>query len=470
MAIALASNARGSARSLGTSPAAAPAVTSVLVDFVCSLDSSEVPANVRKEAVRTFLNWIGCAIGGSTHSTLDIAISALRPFFGREQAQVLGRNLRSDIFNAAMLNGMSSHVLDYDDTHLKTIIHPAGPVASALLALAEHRPVTGSEFVTALVLGIEVECRIGNAVYPDHYERGWHITGTCGTFGAAAACGRLLNLTTESMAAAFGIAASQPVGLKIQFGTMTKCLHPGRAAHNGLTAAMLAASGYTAASNCLEGINGWGQAVSTRQDWSQALAALGHQYESSLNTYKPFACGIVIHPAIDAGIRLREAHTIAPENIKEIVLKANPLVKSLTGNPSPTTGLESKFSVHHAVAAAIVQGDGGPQQFSDAAVAEPSIAALRQRVTLIVDGSIPPEKCELTIQMATGQKLSVYVEDAIGSIANPMSDEALAEKCHRLSDDVVGRARTAKLIELCWGIESMADVKELVIATVPGED
>ena len=146
---------------------------------------------VRKEARRTLLNWVGCAVGGSRHETVDIAIAALAPFSGPAQASVLGRRERLDILHAALMNGISSHVFDFDDTHLKTVIHPAGPVVSAILALAEHRPMSGRDFLTAMVVGIEAECRIGNAVYPAHYDRGWHITGTAGVFGAAAACGTL---------------------------------------------------------------------------------------------------------------------------------------------------------------------------------------------------------------------------------------------------------------------------------------
>ena len=200
---------------------------------------------MRKEAQRTLLNWMGCAVGGSRHETLDAAIAALAPFSGPPQATVLGRRERMDVLHAALMNGISSHVFDFDDTHLKTVIHPAGPVVSAMLALAEHRPMSGTEFLNAMVLGVEVECRIGNAVYPAHYDRGWHITGTAGVFGAAAACGKALGLTEQQMVWALGLAATQPVGLREMFGSMTKSFHPGRAAQNGLTAALLASRNFT---------------------------------------------------------------------------------------------------------------------------------------------------------------------------------------------------------------------------------
>ncbi len=179
----------------------------------------DLPDGVRKEATRTLLNWVGCAVGGSRHETVDTAISALSPFSGPAQATVLGRHERMDVLHAALMNGISSHIFDFDDTHLRTIIHPAGPVASAILALAEYRSVTGAEFLNALVLGAEVECRIGNAVYPAHYDVGWHITGTVGPFGAAAAVGKLLHLNEQQMVWALSLAATQPVGLREMFGT-----------------------------------------------------------------------------------------------------------------------------------------------------------------------------------------------------------------------------------------------------------
>ena len=184
---------------MGTGPTTAPNVTRTLARYIVNAKYDQLPAAVRKEACRTLLNWTGCAIGGSRHETLDIAIAALSPFAGAGQATVLGRKEKMDVMHAALMNGISSHIFDYDDTHLRTVIHPAGPVVSAILALAEYKPVSGTEFLNALVLGVETECRIGNAVYPAHYDVGWHITGTTGVFGAAAAAGKLLGLNEQQM-------------------------------------------------------------------------------------------------------------------------------------------------------------------------------------------------------------------------------------------------------------------------------
>lgn len=241
-------------------------VTRTLARYVLSVRYDDLPEPVRKEARRTLVNWVGCAVGGSRHETVDVAIAALAPFSGPAQATVLGRRERLDILHASLMNGISSHVFDFDDTHLKTVIHPAGPVVSALLALAEHRPMSGRDFLTSMVVGIEAECRIGNAVYPAHYDRGWHITGTAGVFGAAVACGRSLRLSEQQMLWALGLAAAQPVGLREMFGTMTKSFHPGRAAQNGLTAALLASRGFTSSELGLEGKSGWANVLSTSRN------------------------------------------------------------------------------------------------------------------------------------------------------------------------------------------------------------
>ena len=239
-----------------------------------------------------------------------------------------------DILHAALMNGISSHVFDFDDTHLKTVIHPAGPVASAILALAETQPVSGRDFLHALVLGAEVECRIGNAVYPAHYDAGWHITGTTGVFGAAAASGRLLGLSEQQMLWALGLAATQPVGLREMFGTMTKSFHPGRAAQNGLTAALLATEDFTSSDTGIEGRSGWAHVLSTSCDYAEITRDLGEHYEILLNTYKPFACGVVIHPAIDACIQLRAEHKLTPDAIERIELCGAPAGAGTDGQAS----------------------------------------------------------------------------------------------------------------------------------------
>jgi 2-methylcitrate dehydratase PrpD len=279
-------------------------VTRALARYLVTATYDDLPANVRKEGARTLLNWVGVAIGGLRHQTVEIAVAALSPFSGPAQASLLGRRERFDIMNAAFINGVSSHIFDFDDTHLKTIIDPAGPVVSAILALSEMQPVSGKDFLNALVLGVETECRIGNAVYPNHYDIGWHITGTAGVFGSAAAVGKLLNLNEQQMVWALGLAASQPVGLRESFGSMNKSFNPGRAAGNGIFASLLASKNFTSSNEMIEAKRGWANTVSTKQDYREILGDLGVRYEALLND--PIA-----RPRSEAGIIRRSAKDCA---------------------------------------------------------------------------------------------------------------------------------------------------------------
>jgi len=436
-------------------------VTHILARYAATAPVEQIPAPVRKEAARTLLNWVGCAVGGSRQGAPSHAVAALKPFSGPEQASLFGRKERLDALHAALVNGISSHVLDYDDTHLKTIIHPAGPVASALTAFAEYRPVSGAEFMNALVLGCEVECRMGNSVYPEHFAMGWHITGPSGVFGAAAAIGRLLKLDEQHMTWALGLAASQPVGLKVQFGSDTKSFHPGRAAQNGMVSALLAQQGYTASEVAIEGFDGWGQALSTRHDWSQVTEGLGQHYELALNTYKPFACGIVAHPAIDAAIQLRDANGLRPEEIQSIDLKVHPLVLNLMGKTEPNTGLEGKFSIYHAVAVAIVTGRAGEQAFTDRAVNDPLVVATREKVTATTGPAIKADQVDVTVTLTDGRKLHKFIEHAVGSQDRPMSDAQLEDKFAGLAEGILPADQTRRLMDLCWQIWDLRDAGEI---------
>ncbi len=306
-----------------------------------------------------------------------------------------------------------------------------------------------------MILGIEAECRIGNAVWPAHYDAGWHITGTAGVFGAAAASGKLLGLSEGQMVWALSLAATQQVGLREMFGTMTKSFHPGRAAQNGLTAALLAAKNYTSSDQGIEAKSGWANVLSTKRDYSEITSKLGQTYEVSLNTYKPFACGIVIHPIIDGCIQLRNANNLAPADIDRVELKIHPLVLELTGKKTPQTGLEGKFSVYHAAAIAIIEGAAGERDSSDRAVREPAVIALRDRVSTTVDPSIKEDQVRITILLKDGTRLEKYIGHAVGSVTNPMSDKDLEVKFAGQADGILSADQVRRAMDLCWDIGTL---------------
>ena len=439
----------------------APPVTRMLAELVAQHPSRGWSDVVDHAAHRTFLNWLGCSVGAAQHESVNAALAAVQMLQPAPQASVLGRTEKVDMSSAALVNGIASHTFDFDDTHLKTIIHPAGPVASALLALAEHRASSGRALIDALVLGIDVSCRIGNAMYPDHYDRGWHITGSTGSVGAAAGCARLLGLNVDQTAMALGIAASQPIGMREQFGSMTKPFHPGGAARAGLMSALLAQQGFTASPRALEAPRGMMQTISTKNDWSEITGELGERFEIAFNTFKPFACGIVVHPGIDGCAQLR-AQGVRPEQIASLEIKVHSLVLELCGKKEPADGLQAKFSIYHGCAAGLTFGRAGEDEFSDAVVTRADMVALRRKVVATVDDSIDEAAADITAVMQDGSRVHVRVEHAIGSLQNPMSDAQLEAKFHGLSDAVIGAARSSDLIKAAWALGDAPHVQTLI--------
>lgn len=444
----------------------APPITRELARFVAGHPSRGWSDAVEREAHRSLLNWMGCAVGAARHESVHAALSAVQMLQPAPQAQVPGRAERVDMAGVALLAGIASHTFDFDDTHLKTIIHPAGPVASALLPLAEHLHLGGRALIDALVLGIDVSCRVGNVMYPEHYDRGWHITGSTGMLGAAAGCARLLGLSEQQTMMALGIAASQPVGLREQFGTMTKPLHPGAAARAGLMAALMARHGYTASARALEAPRGLVQVVSTKAAWHEATDELGQRFEISFNTYKPFACGIVIHPAIDACVQLR-AQGVAPADVARLEIRVHSLVLELTGKKEPADGLQAKFSVYHGCAAGLIFGRAGEGEFEDAIVTRDDVVALRRKVQAVVDPAVAEDAVVLLAELNDGRRLELRVDHAVGSLERPLSDAQLDAKFDALAVPVIGADRAAALRHACRSAAGLDDVAALARLTAP---
>jgi len=443
-------------------------VTRTLARYLVNARYEDLPAPVRHEAARALLNFLACTIGSARHETIERALAAVRPFSGPPQATVLGRSDRLDILHAALLNGISAHVLDFDDTHARAI-HPSAPVLPALLAYAEWRPMSGQNLIHAFVLGVEAEERIGLSVFPEHYAIGWHITGSAGIFGAAAASGRLLGLNERQMCWALGTAATQAAGLREMFGTMCKSLHPGRAAQNGLMSALLAANDFTSSEQAVEAPRGFGHVTSTRFDPKVITEDLGKRYEILLNMYKPYACGLVVHAAIDGCIELAREHRLAPEQIARVDLTVSPLVHELTAKRRPQSGLEGKFSVFHAAAVGIIHGAAGEAQFSDEAVRDPQVVALRDRVFATEDSSIGRTEAKVSITLRDGRRLDRHVAHALGTLERPMSDADLEAKFRGLVEGVLPEAQIRKLIDACWGLESLKDAGDIARLATPAK-
>ena len=429
-----------------------------MAQYALNVKYEDLPTKIVDECLRAFVNFSGVTTGSCRHEAVDISIKSLAPVSKSNQATILGRKERFDILNAAFINGVSSHVFDFDDTHLVTNVHAAGPIASALLAYAEYRPVSGKEFLTSFYLGIEMSIRLSNALHPGHAGIGWHVSGTTPTIGAALAVGRLMGLTEQQMIWAIGLAASQPVGFRESFGSMNKSFNPGRSASSGLFSALLAKNNFTSSNQTIESRIGWANSLSVNRDYHEMLDDLGVRFETALDTYKPFACGIVIHPAIDAAIQLRNKYQLQADQIKSIQLKGNPMVLELTGKKQPQTGLEGKFSVYHSVAVAILNGKAGEKEYSDAIVLDPKTIALRNKIEVEVDPNIPKKSGDMTITLNDGRVLNQFVENAVGSVEKPMTNAQLNEKFHDLVDEILPIKNANRLLDASWKINTFADV------------
>jgi 2-methylcitrate dehydratase PrpD len=441
--------------------------TKALSSYIVANRWEDIPEDVRHEAKRAIINYVGCAIGGSPHAAVTTAIRALDPFSGERTASVLGRTERLDPLHASLMNGISSHVEDYDDTTPKNYSHTSSPVASALFAYASANRVRGREFVEAFTLGFEAASRAGNVVYPAHYDVGWHMTGTIGVFGAAAAIGKLIGLSPEKMVWALGLAATQSAGLREMFGSMGKAFHPGRSAQNGYAAALLAQAGFTAGERGLEGPRGFAHVMAASRDLSKVTTRLGVDFDLRENTYKPFPCGIVNHPTIDGCIQIHHEDRPDAASIVAVRLRVAPLVMDLCNQQNITRGLQGKFSVYHGAAVGLVRGKAGLREYTDEAVNDPQVKRVREAATAVGDPTVTEDQSRIEVELADGRRLTRFVEQSLGNIHRPLSDRQLEEKFRDQAVMVLPAADVESLIQLCWRIDQLDDVGELVSAAVP---
>jgi 2-methylcitrate dehydratase PrpD len=441
--------------------------TQILASYVRDSRLEDIPADVRHEARRALVNYVGCAVGGSLHPAVDLAIQALGPYSGPATASVLGRGERLDPLHASLMNGISSHVYDYDDTTPKNYSHPSSPVASALFAYASVHPVRGRDFAEAFILGFEAESRVANAVYPAHYDAGWHITGTSGVFGAATAIGKLLGLSVQEMVWAIGLAATQASGLREMFGSMAKAFHPGRSAQNGYAAALLAQAGFTAGDRGIEGPRGFAAVQAAQYDLSKVTTGLGVDFDLRANTYKPFPCGIVNHPTIDACIQIHDQHHPPPQAIRSVRLRVAPLVLDLCNQQNITRGLQGKFSVYHGAAVGLVRGKAGIQEYTDEAVNDPDVKRVRESTTAAGDDSITEDQAHVEVELTDGRKLSRFVEESIGNLRRPLSDRQLDDKFRDQAALALPEDQVDGLNRMCWRIDELEDVNQLIRLAVP---
>jgi 2-methylcitrate dehydratase PrpD len=442
-------------------------VTRELAQWIISHRFEDVPSDVKHEARRAFLNFVGCAIGGAHEEAVDIAIRTLSPYSGPATACVIGRAERFDPLYASLMNGISSHVHDYDDTTPKNYNHATSPVASALCAYGSAKPLSGAAFMHALILGFEAESRIGNSVYPAHYDVGWHMTGTVGVFGAAVGIGRVLGLPLQNMVWTIGLAATQAAGLREMFGSMGKAFHPGRSAQSGHLAALLAQNGFTSGIYGLEGPRGFAAVQSAKCDLTKITSRLGEDFDLRENTYKPFPCGIVIHPTIDACIQLKQKHGITADQVRAVELQVAPLVLDLCNKKFISKGLEGKFSVYNAAALGLVRGRAGLREFTDETINDGEVKRIRELTNATGNRAISEDSVNVQVTLADSRKVELYLEHSLGNLARPMNDRQLEDKFRDQATLVLPAEQVDQLIALCWKVDQLDDVAQLISLALP---
>ncbi len=416
-------------------------VAATLGAFVAGTRFAALPAPLCDAGLRTILNHVGCALGTARDPAVLTALAVMRDISAAPVATVYGQATRLDAMAAAFVNAVAGNLLDFDDTHLRTVIHPAAPVVPVAFALAEAHGRTGAAVLEAVLLGGEVACRIGNMVSPGHYDRGWHITSTCGAFGAAAAAAKLLGLDARQTAHAIGIAASEAAGIVENLPSAAKNVSVGNAARHGILAALFAARGWEAAPMALEGPLGWARATGDAPDLEAVTQGLGEDWEIARNTFKPYPAGIVFHAVIDAAAALREAIP-APTAITAVEVAGDALLLA-RGDRRVETARDARVSIHHCAALGLLRGSAGVTDFEQPAVDDPALAALRARVRARRDDSLARGAARVTVTLADGQVLERLVTEPVGSADRPLSDAALAAK-YRANAALAGQASRAE--------------------------
>jgi 2-methylcitrate dehydratase PrpD len=449
---------------LETSPQ--PDIATRLADYIVAARPDDLPEQVRCEALRSFVNIVGCTLGGARHDVIGLADDVLSEFSGPPQATLLGRARRADVLHAALINCFGSSIHAFDDTHEHAVVHPSGPVAAAILATSERKRIAGQQFLLAFALGVEAVCRLSKAISvpPAKGVFAWSQTGITAGVGAAVAAGKLLDLDPSRMRHAIGIALSQAAGFRGMFGSMCSSFMTAHGAQTGLRAAILAEKGFTSSETALAGPYGYLDVFAEHPDPQALSDGLGTRFEILRNTYKPYPCGVVIHPIIDACLELRRTYAMDPADIAAVSVRVGPKALALTDRSHPKNNLEARVSLQHWVAIAFIRGTARIEDMVTSVVVEPTIARFQDRIETVGDDAIATDAAEVTVRLQDGRALVSRVEHCVGSASRPMTDSDLEQKFTGLAEAVIGPPRTREVLEMCWGVDRLPDVAALARA------
>jgi 2-methylcitrate dehydratase PrpD len=438
--------------------------TAELAGFISGLSVERLPETVVHQAKRCLMDWLGVTLAGAADPSAAVLLGVAGDVAAAPEATLLGCGRRAGLLHAVLTNGYLAHVLDFDDTYnpARTTVHGSAPVWPVVAGLSERDTIDGPRAIAAFVAGFETEVRIALAAGPAHYEAGWHVTGTVGHFGAAAAAAQLLRLSPKSTASALGAAGTQAAGLKGVYGSMGKALHPGKAAMDGLLSALLASRGFDGSSSILEAKHGFLSVLSPDPDPRLATNGLGESWTLLEDGFKPYACGSLTHPTIEAVLELRKEHDVAPDAISSIEATVNDYVSWVTAKGNPATGLEGKFSIYHSAAVAAVDGAASVRQFTDDRVNDPEIDAMRGRVSIVVDEALPKDAATVTMKLTDGRLLTRTISHNKGTPDHPMTDDEIEGKFMELAAERLGDDVARRVAEMCWDLERQGDVGAMV--------
>ncbi len=433
-----------------------------MAGFIAASCHTPLPASVQHATCRAFANWVGCALGAAGDSSLEPVRRVAQGLGGSARASVVGRPEQLDPVNAALVNGMAANALDYDDMHVSTLIHPTGAVVAAALAVAEDRHASGTALMAAIATGIEIECRLGLALFPAHYDAGWHITATMGTLGAAAAASAVLELDAGRSACALGIAATQASGLRSMLPNSCKSFNIGRAAAAGVLAGLLAEAGLDSEPDVLEAKFGLFDVFGQPADPGVITRDLGARHLVAEISFKPYPCGVVIHPLIDACLALSRETAIDIRQVRAVAITVHPRAVELAGGRRhPDTTIAGRFSLYHAAALALARRAAGLAAFDAARVNDGELTALRDKMTVEGDASLAPSQARVQVDLVDGTRLHRAVDHPSGSPERPLSDEQLHAKFVELAQRALSARAAQTLFNACFALDKLEDVAEL---------
>jgi 2-methylcitrate dehydratase PrpD len=436
--------------------------TEKLSRFIVRLSFEELPSHVVDLAKKSLLDWIGVTLGAANAPAVQILMDVLELKGTERQSSIVGRNVKTTMMYAALINGTMSHVLDYDDAHSVVRTHPSAPLVPALLSVAEHRALSGRQLITALVAGLEATIRIGYALGRGYYEKGWHATSVLGKIGTAAGVAGLLDLTIEQTSLALGIAATQAGGVRDVFGTMCKSFHAGKASMDGLLSVLLARKGFSGPLTLLNPDAGFARVFSDEYDPTFIVDSLGVEYRALENSFKPYAACLLTHPVIDGLINLKTEYGLEAGLIREIEVCVNPLNIEVAGNPEPKDGTEAKFSIQAATALVTIYGQATNSAFSDEKVNDQSVRALMSRVKPIADGTLAETEAKLTVRLTNGKEHTIHITVPKGGPDNPLTFEDIANKTLDLAPGTLSRKAIDRVIEVTKHLEDLPNVAEFM--------